>query len=205
SVQEQMISLEDCIASAHRHNVPVIVDAAAEEDLRRYIGLGADLVTYSGGKAIGGPTAGFIAGRRDLIAACELQQRGIARAMKVGKEQIVGLLVALEIYAQRDPQVQHAQLDALVSGMLERLAGIAQLRAYRKPDAAGRGIERVALERADGGDIRELVKSLAAGSPSIRTRNHHLDDGVALIDPREIDVGQARVITDRVRAFFKTV
>jgi L-seryl-tRNA(Ser) seleniumtransferase/D-glucosaminate-6-phosphate ammonia-lyase len=205
SIQEQMISLEDCIASAHRHNVPVIVDAAAEEDLRRYIGLGADLVTYSGGKAIGGPTAGFIAGRRDLIAACELQQRGIARAMKVGKEQIVALLVALEIYAQRDPQVQHAQLDALVSGILERLAGIAQLRVYRKPDEAGRGIERVALERADGGDIRELVKSLAAGSPSIRTRNHHLDDGVALIDPREIDVGQARVITDRVRAFFKTV
>jgi L-seryl-tRNA(Ser) seleniumtransferase/D-glucosaminate-6-phosphate ammonia-lyase len=134
-----------------------------------------------------------------------MQQRGIARAMKVGKEQIVGLLVALEIYAQRDPQVQHAQLDVLVSGILERLVGIAQLRAYRKPDEAGRGIERVALERADGGDIRELVKSLAAGSPSIRTRNHHLDDGVALIDPREIDVGQARVITDRVRAFFKTV
>lgn len=203
SVQEQMISLEDCIASARRHQVPVIVDAAAEEDLRHYIGLGADLVTYSGGKAIGGPTTGFIAGRRDLIAACELQQRGIARAMKVGKEQIVGLLVALEAYAQRDPQVQHAQLDALVGGILERLAGIAQLRVYRKPDEAGRGIERVALERIDGGDIRDLVKFLAAGSPSIRTRNHHLDDGVALVDPREIDVTKAGVITQRIRAFFQ--
>jgi hypothetical protein len=93
----------------------------------------------------------------------------------------------------------------LVSGMLERLAGIAQLRVYRKPDEAGRGIERVALERVDSGDIRALVDSLAAGSPSIRTRNHHLDDGVALIDPREIDVAQANVITQRIRAFFQAV
>jgi hypothetical protein len=75
---------------------------------------------------------------------------------------------------------------------------------YRKPDEAGRGIERLALERTDGGDIRALVKYLAAGSPSIRTRNHHLDDGIALIDPREIDASQANVIADRVRAFFES-
>ena len=80
----------------------------------------------------------------------------------------------------------------------------ARLRTYRKPDEAGRGIERLALERADGGDIRELVRYLAGGSPSIRTRNHHLDDGVALVDPREIDAAQAQVITDRVRAFFES-
>src|SRR4029079_11666567 len=96
AVQEQMVSLADCLSAAHPHHVPVIVDAAAEEDLRRYVELGADLVTYSGGKAIGGPTVGFVAARGNLIDACELQQRGIARAMKVGKEAIVGLLVALE-------------------------------------------------------------------------------------------------------------
>ncbi len=204
SVQEQMISLSDCIAAAHHHQIPVIVDAAAEEDLRHYIGLGADLVTYSGGKAIGGPTVGFVAGRHALIEACELQQRGIARAMKVGKEAIVGLLVALENYAVRDAAADQARQDALVGALAQRLTGIPQLNIYRKPDEAGRGIERLALERADGGDIRELVKYLAAGSPSIRTRNHHLDDGVALIDPREIDADQATVIAERVRAFFES-
>ena len=59
--------------------IPVLVDAAAEADLGTYIADGADLVTYSGGKAIGGPTCGFIPGRASLIEACELQDRGIAR------------------------------------------------------------------------------------------------------------------------------
>ena len=204
SVQEQMVSLADCISAAHRHSVPVIVDAAAEEDLRRYIELGADLVTYSGGKAIGGPTVGFVAGSRNLIEACELQQRGIARAMKVGKESIVGLLVALEQYSRRDAASDRARHSAVVGALEQRLAGVAGLRVYRKPDEAGRGIERLALTRADGGDIRALVKHLAAGSPSIRTRNHHLDDGVALVDPREIDANQVAVIAERVRAFFKS-
>ena len=202
SVQEQMVSLEDCIAIGRRHRVPVIVDAAAEEDLRRYVALGADLVTYSGGKAIGGPTAGFIAGRRDLIDACELQQRGIGRAMKVGKEQIVGLMTALERYAERDAAATRVRLTSIVGILSNGLAGVNGLHTYVKPDEAGRGIERLALERSDGGDIRELVKSLAGGSPSIRTRNHHLDDGVALVDPREIDEAQARIIVARVRAFF---
>jgi D-glucosaminate-6-phosphate ammonia-lyase len=204
SVQEQMIPLADCIGAAHRNHVPVIVDAAAEEDLERYIELGADLVTYSGGKAIGGPTVGFIAGRHDLIEACELQQRGIARAMKVGKEQIVGLLVALEHYARRDPDAVRAHQSSLVGAMMVRLSGVSGLHIYSKPDEAGRGIERLALERSDGGDIRELVKYLAAGSPSIRTRNHHIDDGVVLIDPREIHEFQAVVITERIRKFFES-
>ena len=204
AVQEQMISLTDCLSAAHRHHVPVIVDAAAEEDLRRYVELGADLVTYSGGKAIGGPTVGFVAGRRNLIEACELQQRGIARAMKVGKESIVGLLVALELYAGRDAAAEQARHISVVGALEKQLAGIAKLRAFRKPDEAGRGIERLALARADGGDIRALVKYLAAGSPSIRTRNHHLDDGVALIDPREIDASHAVIIAERIRAFFET-
>ncbi len=202
SVQEHMLDLQECIAIAHRHAVPVIVDAAAEEDLRCYVALGADLVTYSGGKAIGGPTVGFIAGRRALIDACEIQQRGIARAMKVGKEQIVGLLAALERYVARDVAAERTRLDSIVGILCDGLAAIGALRTYRKRDEAGRGIERVALERSDGGDIRELVTHLASGSPSIRTRNHHLDEGIALIDPREIDAAQATVIVERIRGYF---
>ena len=54
-----------------RFGLSVLVDAAAEEDLTTYVEQGADLVTYSGGKAIGGPTIGFIAGSAELVAACE--------------------------------------------------------------------------------------------------------------------------------------
>ena len=204
SVQEQMISLPDCIQACHRWNVPVIVDAAAEEDLQRYIAAGADLVTYSGGKAIGGPTVGFICGRRDLIDACELQTRGIARAMKVGKEQIVGLLVALQAYAARDIAQETARRSQLVGNLLGGLANIHGLRAFMQPDEAGRGINRVALAPTghNGAELRDLVRYLAAGSPSIRTRNHHIDDGFVLIDPREITAAHVPVIAARIAAFF---
>jgi D-glucosaminate-6-phosphate ammonia-lyase len=64
----------------------VIVDAAAEEDLRLYVSQGADLVIYSGAKAFNAPTSGFITGKREWIECCKAQHHGIARAMKIGKE-----------------------------------------------------------------------------------------------------------------------
>lgn len=115
---------------AHAKGVPVIVDAAAElpprANLRRFIAEGADLVVFSGGKAIGGPQAsGILAGRRGLIASVALQHQdmdirpetwsrrgwiaegrvagvphqGFGRSMKVGREEIAGLLAALRRFA----------------------------------------------------------------------------------------------------------
>lgn len=203
SVQERMVSLERCIELAHHAGVPVLVDAAAEEDLRRYVALGCDLVAYSGGKAFGGPTVGFIAGRRDLIEACEAQTRGIARPMKVGKEQILGLLVALERYEAQDEAAElerRRRVNAIVCAALD---DVASAEATIRGDEAGRPIERVALRALDGAfDVRELVAFLEAGSPSIRTRNHHLDDGVALVDPREVSEAQAGTIAKRLQEFF---
>jgi len=200
AVQERMVPLERCIELAHTHNVPVIVDAAAEQDLARYIAAGVDLVTYSGGKAFGGPTVGFIAGRRELIEACEAQTRGIARPMKVGKEQIVALLVALERYSARDESAEREQrVNAIVRDAVD---GIDTVDITLRPDEAGRPIERVALSARNGAfDVRELVDFLADGSPSIRTRNHHLDAGIV---PREVSEEQAAVIADRLRAFFRS-
>ena len=159
--------------------VPVLVDAAAEQDLRAWIAAGADLVTYSGGKAIGGPTCGFIAGKRALIDACEMQQRGIARAMKVGKEQIMGLLTALDGLR---PDSGDDLLEALHAG-LARCAD-----AVIAPDRAGRPIRRVALDLPTR-QARALVRYLHDGEPSIRTRNHELDAGRVLFDPRELRPG----------------
>ncbi len=126
--------LEDVCTVAHDHGIPVLVDAAGqlppESNLRRFISEGADLVSFSGGKAIGGPqSSGFLCGRRDLIAAAALQhldldvlpelwdppaglidrsqlpgapQHGIGRPCKVGKEEIVGLLTALRFFVEED-------------------------------------------------------------------------------------------------------
>jgi D-glucosaminate-6-phosphate ammonia-lyase len=127
-----VVPFEQVIAIAHAHNVPVIVDAALTvpplKNLWYFTDAGADLVVFSGGKAIGGPPAsGFVVGRSDLIASIALQHQdmdvrletwdpgtlasdqvtnppyqGIGRPMKVGKEQVVGLLVALDRYVKRN-------------------------------------------------------------------------------------------------------
>ncbi len=126
--------LEDVCTVAHAHGIPVLVDAAGqlppESNLQRFITEGADLVSFSGGKAIGGPqSSGFLCGSRDLIASAALQhldldilpelwnppvdlidrsrlpgapQHGIGRPCKVGKEEIVGLLTALRLFVEED-------------------------------------------------------------------------------------------------------
>ena len=201
TAHERMVSLDRCLELAA--GVPLIVDAAAEEDLRRYIGLGVDLVTYSGGKAFGGPTVGFIAGRAELISACESQTRGIARPMKVGKEQIAGLLTALEAYDQHDRTAETEHRERVNRIICDAVADVAMLDLSAQMDEAGRPIERVAIRARDGAfEVRDLVRHLAKGSPSIRTRNHHLDDGLLLIDPREVTEAQAVVIGERLRSFF---
>ncbi|MEZ5557842.1 MAG: hypothetical protein R3E86_04765 [Pseudomonadales bacterium] len=199
-LQEDRLTLEDMAALARERRLPLLVDAAAEEDLRRYVAAGADLVSYSGGKAIGGPTSGFIVGREDLIAACELQQIGIARPMKVGKEQIMGLMAALDAYP--GAPVWHEVLEALV----EALSALPGIRVSRVPDRAGRAIARAGVAPVAGNfEPVELVRHLQDGSPSIRTRNHQLGEGLVLFDPRELRLDQVPVICARVAEFCRHI
>ena len=92
-------------------------------DRRRRLGIrsagflaeGADIVVYSAHKFLGGPTAGIVAGRKDLVRAAFLQNRGIGRGMKVGKESIVGTIAALEAWGQRDHAGDPGARDAATS------------------------------------------------------------------------------------------
>lgn len=195
------VSLAETIRIAHERGVPVIIDAAAETDLRKYIAAGADLVIYSGHKSLNAPTSGIVAGRRDLIAACLQQNGGIGRAMKIGKEGIVGALSALRQYiAAGEPGTDLAAVDALVG----KLDGIEGLRASRSPDPTRPEIVRVRLTvdpakaKLDG---RALVAKLTGHSPSIRTRNHDVEHGVIEVDFRTLTPPQADEIASAVRTY----
>ena len=107
------ISPEVVIEAAHAHGVPVLVDAAAQRpDLpNRYLQMGADAVLYSGGKCLRGPqTAGLVLGRKDLLWAAFMNaapHHGAARPMKAGKEEIMGLLAAVEAWIRgRDHEAE---------------------------------------------------------------------------------------------------
>ncbi|HYI15415.1 MAG TPA: aminotransferase class V-fold PLP-dependent enzyme, partial [Thermomicrobiales bacterium] len=105
------------VAVAHERGVPVIVDAASTLPplwhLQRWIAWGADLVIYSGGKGIRGPQdSGLLAGRRDLIAAAAMNgapNAAVGRGMKVSKEAMAGLWVALERFMRHDHERDFAQ------------------------------------------------------------------------------------------------
>jgi D-glucosaminate-6-phosphate ammonia-lyase len=144
-------TLNEVTEAAHGLDIPILVDAAGQippvENLRRFINEGADLVTFSGGKAIKGPQgSGILCGRRDLVSSAALQnldqdiffdqwvpppglfdksimkglpQHGIGRACKVGKEQVVGLLVALKSFAESSVEDLHQKYLKTLETMVE--------------------------------------------------------------------------------------
>ena len=198
--QETTASLEEMIAIAHKHNLPLYMDAAAEEDLRKYIALGADMVIYSGAKAIEAPTSGLITGRKDLISKCKKQYKGVGRAAKIGKECMVGLVKALEQYDSRDEAKERARQKAIIEQVVSGLQDLPYLRVSVQQDNAGREIYRAKLDVIPGKSkytAKELVKLLESGTPAIYTRNHHLDNGTILIDPRTMLPGDAELVIAR--------
>jgi L-seryl-tRNA(Ser) seleniumtransferase len=104
--------LEKVIEIAHRKGVYVIVDAAAQlppkENLWKFTKMGADIVAFSGGKALKGPlNTGFIVGKKELIESCRMigfPNRGIARGGKISREDIAALLIAVERYVEMDEE-----------------------------------------------------------------------------------------------------
>lgn len=130
-----LVPLDHVATLARDRGLPVIVDGAAEHDLRGAVAHGADLFICSAQKIHRGPTAGLVAGRRDLVRACYLQETGIGRAMKAGKEAIAGAIAALDAWATRDDSAEReawrrrfaAARDALVGLTAWLAAGDPQL------------------------------------------------------------------------------
>ncbi len=189
--EAHLLSLEQCTG----RGVPVIVDAAAQPDVRPYLRAGADLVAASGHKALGAPTSGLICGRKELVRACYLQNWGIGRAMKVGKEGIAGLMAALEAWAARDPEPEKRRLAELGECLEKRLAGVKGLRVVR-----GSSAHRVDLRvdaAAAGLTAQALANVLREGAPPVWPRDA-LGDTLVL-DMRRLSDEEAGIVADRIR------
>lgn len=197
SVQKGMLTLADFVEVAKAHQLPLIVDAAAEEDLRLYVSQGADLVIYSGAKAFNAPTSGFITGKLEWIECCKAQHHGIARAMKIGKENMVGLVKALELYAEGADSMTP---DALAT-TVDAISALHGFSAEIEQDEAGRAIWRVQVRvHPDvlGIDARQVEALLRTGDVAIYTRRYFLHQGVFSIDPRTLDQSELAMIVERL-------
>ena len=229
------VPLDEVVRIAHRHALPVIVDAAGAippaDNLRRFVADGADLVAFSGGKAIGGPQAsGILVGRADLIESVALQHQdmdvhpgtwpwrdrylstgrlpgpphhGLGRSMKVGREEIVGLLVALRRFVASDHAgvlaAQRAQLQTIV----DALAGLAGVRAELLGDADPARRYPVAVVHIDeavlGRSVEALVNALLEGDPPIGVSQQFLHRRGIGLNASAMRPGEERAVAARLR------
>lgn len=176
------LPLEAVVRTAHRHGVPVIVDAAPAlppaQNLRGFIAVGADMVTFSGGKGIRGPqSTGFLCGRADLVQAAtrhalsfDAPREGVGRPMKVCKEEIVGLLAALDLFERTDHQAQRLSWSRQSKTIVDTLEDIRGIRACLEDDDQDHpSAAAVAyLEPSWTGPTGpEVTQTLQHGNPSI--------------------------------------
>lgn len=202
------LPLETVIEIANRHQVPVVVDAAAQlppvENLWRFTEMGAALTIFSGGKDLHGPQAsGLVVGRKELIEAIRLNgspNHSIGRPMKVGKEEMIGLLTAVRLYLEMDHEGRASQAEEVVGGWcdtLNRLAGVKAERSF--PNEAGQPMPRahVRIDAATAGMSRDaVVAALRDGSPAIEVATAGMDE--LYLNPMTLADGEEQIVLDRL-------
>ena len=195
------LPLEDVVAIGHDRNLPIIVDASANlppvDNLTYFISTGADLVTFSGGKAIAGPAGtGILCGRRDLIEAAALNSNpndSIGRQMKVGKEEIVGLLVALENFVNRDHAADRLKWEAMCEYIADGIRGIPGVKAEQTFwGKLGVPCTRIEVdELALGMSLEEIHERLRSGDPPVHLWDRY---GQFRVVPSTLQDGEEEIV-----------
>ena len=208
----QGIGLEETGRVAHARGVPVIVDAAAEvpprANLTKFLKMGADMVAFSGGKGIGGPqSAGLLAGNADLMEAVVMNSlnlhspvAGIGRPMKVSKENIVGMVTALELFTDSDEGIEWEGWQSKAKYVVDRLKGINGVRVELEDDPTERQGPQPVLHFEDeyeGPSIAEIKEQLESGDPAIFVGGAEARDEICIVmvDVRD---GEEIIIADRM-------
>ena len=222
---EERISLRALVSVARQFDLPVIVDAAAQlpprENLRRFIDDGADLVVFSGGKAIGGPQGtGILCGKKELVASAALQMvdldvpweawnpprllfpkealrgmpyHGIGRGFKVSKEEIVGLMVALRQFIEaEETQAQMVERIRCLAGQVAGLPGVDQARLVLD---APTPLLQIKLDEASlKRSPWEISTSLRYGTPRIAFNEQLLHQGILIVNPISLRPGDEDLV-----------
>ncbi|WP_326893199.1 aminotransferase class V-fold PLP-dependent enzyme (plasmid) [Rhizobium beringeri] len=196
-----LLNLKEFVEIAHAKGVPVIVDAASEYDLRIFLEQGADIALYSGHKFLGGPTSGIVAGRKELVRHAFLQNMGIGRGMKVGKESIFGVMAALEAWESRDHAGIRERETSYLNLWKRTLDGRPGLTALIEPDPTNNPLDRLRLivdpEQAHI-TAWDLADALAKGSPPIIVRDHEVEHRYFYLDPCNLHPGEETIVAERL-------
>jgi L-seryl-tRNA(Ser) seleniumtransferase len=190
-----------------KHGVPTLNDCAADvppvENLWKYTAMGFDLVAFSGGKGIRGPqSAGLLLGRNDLIAAARMNSspngNAIGRGMKVNKEEMLGLLVALQLYLDKDHEKEWREFERRAEVIRRAVAAVPDVTADVYVPEVANHVPTVRIswdQNAKTLTSTDIAKALREGEPSIGVRGggRGLEIGVWMMKPGEEKIVAARL------------
>ncbi len=212
------VELDEVVSIAHAAGVPVILDAAAEippaSNLSKFVKMGVDMVAFSGGKNLRGPqSSGLLLGKREWIRkayANASPNNYFARISKVGKEEIVGLLTALELYLKKDHEAErrehHATLDRLAAG----LKGTPTVTTEYITNSDFSHSPRLSIqwdEKKSGVTLARMVELLRKGNPSIEAsdmRDFNPPWKGLGVFPYNLRPGEELLIAERIKQVLTT-
>jgi L-seryl-tRNA(Ser) seleniumtransferase len=215
AAKEGQIGLEDFTRLGKKHKVPTMIDAAADVppvgNLWRFTEIGFDLVVFSGGKGIRGPqSAGLLLGRKDLIEAARMNgspnSDSLCRTNKVNKEELVGMMVALEMFVNRDHKAVWKDWEEQCDRFAKAAKGVDSVTTEMFVPELANAVPhlRINWDHAKlGMTPREAVKKLREGEPSIEVRpgsNEVLEIAVWMLQP-----GEDKIVAKRVKEVLKSV
>jgi uncharacterized pyridoxal phosphate-dependent enzyme len=197
---------QEFAALGRKHGVPTMNDCAADvppvENFWKYTAMGFDLVAFSGGKGIRGPqSAGLLLGRRDLIAAARLNappNASIGRGMKVNKEEMLGMLVALESFLKRSAG-EAKVFEARAEAVRKAAASVPGVTAEVFVPEIANHVPHVRITwGADGPAMKaaDVVQAMRAGEPSIVIRN---EDEALVVGVWMLRDDEEKVVARRLR------
>ena len=205
------IKIADFVALGRKHGIPTFNDAAADvppvENLSKYIRMGFDLVAFSGGKGLRGPqSAGLLLGRADLIRAARLNTSpngdAIGRSLKVNKEEMVAMMVAVEQYLKNDHQADWREWEKRVKLMADAVADIPGVTAQRFVPVIANEVPHLRV-RWDRNQIaltpEQVMQRLREGKPSIELVPEPDEPGTLEIASWMLQPGEAEIVARRLR------
>lgn len=207
------IKAAEFAALGKKHNIPTFNDAAADvppvENLSKYIKMGFDLVTFSGGKGIRGPqSAGLLLGRKDLIAAARMNTSpnsdSVGRGLKVNKEELLGMMAAIESYTKRDHAAEWREWEKRVKYIADTVTPLTGIKTETFVPEIANAVPHLRITWDEGRikmKVADVKKKLLEGEPSIEVRPSGpdvLEVAVWMMEP-----GEAQIVARRIREVLK--
>ena len=194
-----LLPLDVFVSICKEKDIPVIVDAAYLTDFRMLAKIGVDLAIYSGQKWLGGCTSGIVAGRKDLVHACYLQELGIGRPMKVGKEGMIGIISTINQWLNRDSKAIISAQTKLATNLkkcIEKFDGVTckieQQHLYSPSVRLVVDIDRT-ITKIPAWVINDEIGKL---DPVVKTDDYYVNNGRIIFDFTLISPGEEMIIAE---------